>query len=151
MKDESDYSQDEIMEILGGTKFFDIFSLFEKKRFAGHPGVLVRFRPGVKIITEGELGDCFYVLLSGNVDVVMQHAELSNLGGDGELFGEMAFFTGTQRSTSVVAADDVLVFRIDQALMKRLGCETREKIKDQCIQRMAARIDHINKRLRVRM
>ena len=150
MKDGSDYSQDEIMEILNDTKFFDTFSLFEKKRFAGHPGVLVHFKPGVKIITEGEIGDCFYVLISGNVDIVKQHAELSNLG-DGELFGEMAFFTGSERSTSVLATDDVLVFRIDQALMKRLGCETREKIKDHCIHRMADRIDHINRRLRVRM
>ena len=143
-------SPEERIATLNKVDFFEPFTMYEMRRFAGVPDGIVSYKPGVKIIEEGEADNCFYVLISGAVAIVKQNAELSALGA-GELFGEMAFLANTVRSTSVVTTDDVTVFRINQELMQRLGCETREKIKDQCILKMVERIDQLNRRLRVRM
>jgi CRP-like cAMP-binding protein len=146
----SGYSQDQIVDMMKMIPFFDPFSLYEKKRMASFQGGFVTYGPGTQIIIEGKKDTCFYILLTGKVATVKQGAEL-NYMEKGEVFGEMAFFANTIRSTTVVAHDSVFLFRLDQDSLQRLGCEIREKIKDQCILKMINRIGKLTERLRVRM
>ncbi len=89
---------------------------------------LVRFKRDDVIIREGDLGDCFYIIKSGRVRVETHPEEvdhpivLARLE-DGDYFGEMALITGEPRSASVIAEDEVELWRLlksdfDQLIMR---------------------------------
>ncbi len=73
---------------------------------------------GERIIVEGEPGSSFFVIDTGEVEV------LKNMSGslrpiarlhEGQFFGEMALLTGADRAATVVAATDADMFAIDKA------------------------------------
>lgn len=136
-----------LLQRLDKTSFFEHFTTFEKKRLVGYEKHFQIIRKNVTFIVEGKAGDCLYVLLSGQVRLVKQQMDLGDMT-DGEVLGEMAFLANTQRTSSVMAVEDVLVFRIDQPLMKKLSSTLREKIKDQCIARLLERLDVTERRLK---
>ena len=77
------------------------------------------------IIRQGEVGDSFYVIRSGNVRVVREvddaaPTHLAELGPN-EGFGEMALLTDEPRSAMVVAKTDVEVWPSFQRSLRRLA------------------------------
>lgn len=69
------------------------------------------FEPGDFIIRQGDVGDQFYVIISGQVEVIRelpdgQHVSLAQLG-KGEYFGESSLLTGRRRNASVQAISQV--------------------------------------------
>ncbi len=77
----------------------------------------VHFAPGETIIREGDLGDCFYIIQSGKVRIEtqieeMQHPVILARLEAGDYFGEMALITGEPRSATVVAEEDVTLWRL---------------------------------------
>ncbi|MFC1986580.1 cyclic nucleotide-binding domain-containing protein [Chloroflexota bacterium] len=74
------------------------------------------------IIREGELGDCMYVIQSGQVKVTVtqdnKEVSLSVLG-QGDVFGEMALFQQQPRSATIRAIGDVRVLTIDKRIFLR--------------------------------
>jgi serine/threonine protein kinase len=75
-----------------------------------------RISAKTEIIQEGDVGDRFYILTQGEVEVTRGHKHLSILK-PGDCFGEMLYFseTSTKRTTSITALTDVVVVEI-QAL-----------------------------------
>ena len=71
------------------------------------------------IISEGEVGDCLYIIRSGKVKVIAEIGEhkeeivLSYLGA-GDYFGEMAIITGDPRSATVQAEEDTNLWQLDK-------------------------------------
>lgn len=84
------------------------------------------FAPGEAIIREGEVGDKFYIIASGVVDVTgekdgkpFEDVTLST----GDFFGEVALLTGAPRNATVLAREPVEAFTLakehfDQALRR---------------------------------
>jgi len=76
---------------------------------------------GEIIISEGEVGDCLYIIRSGQVKVVVnsdneQEDEIVlSFLSDGDYFGEMALITGEPRSATVVAESDVELWQLDKS------------------------------------
>jgi eukaryotic-like serine/threonine-protein kinase len=70
------------------------------------------FRPSEAIVTEGEAGDTAYIIESGSCDVFRnidgQRTLVRRLAA-GDVFGEMAVFSGGVRTATVVAVDEVTV------------------------------------------
>lgn len=68
------------------------------------------YEPGEKITTEGEIGACFYAILSGTVNITVND---SNSGkeifmaatGAGDFFGEAGIFSDIKRTANVIAVD----------------------------------------------
>lgn len=141
---------DSLFDVLNKIPFFKNFSTQEKRDLSIRKSNFLRFKPGAKIIQEGDLDSSFYILLLGSVIVKKQGVEILYMDA-GEFFGEMAFLGDTARTSSVVAQDPVIVLCIDKKLLYTLSCETREKIKDQCIIKLIERVDKLTERLRVRM
>ena len=73
----------------------------------------VTYHEGQEIFQKGEIGNCMYVIYSGEVGI-MDHEVLLATFGKGDIFGELALLDAEPRSATVVAKSDILLFRIDQ-------------------------------------
>ena len=65
----------------------------------------VQVSAGSKVIREGEHGEEFFIVLSGEVSVSCQGMEVATLG-DGDFFGELALFDPAPRDATVTALSD---------------------------------------------
>jgi CRP-like cAMP-binding protein/di/tricarboxylate transporter len=72
------------------------------------------FRPGDVIVREGDPGDSFYVIKSGEAGVTVGAETFDALLRPGECFGEMALLGDTPRTASVVARTEVTVWRLSR-------------------------------------
>ena len=76
------------------------------------------YSPGTVIISQGDIGDKFYVINSGSVEVRRQpegSTEETVVGelGQGEYFGEIALLMNVPRTASVIAKTDVELLSLD--------------------------------------
>lgn len=86
-------------------------------------GVLGRlYRDGDVIVRKGDVGECMYVVLDGQVEVFQasegREVRLALLG-EGDVFGEMALFENEVRSASARALGDVRLLTVDKATFLR--------------------------------
>lgn len=89
-------------------------------------GVWQEFEPRAHIISEGDMDDSFYVIVSGEVVVRKGSKNLQTLG-QGDCFGEMGFISRAGRSASIIAKDRVSVLRVRASLIDRasINCQLR--------------------------
>ena len=97
-----------------------LFSEMDDQEVAEIRAILVemKFKPGQTIIREGELGDLFYVITSGEVQVTIRDAGgedvvLQELGPGG-FFGELSMLTREPRQARVRAIDNVTVLALER-------------------------------------
>ena len=84
------------------------------------------YKGGDDIIVEGELDDCFYILIKGNVNVIKNKKVIRNLSM-GDCFGEMGYLAKTKRTASIVAVDDTSLLKINSTVISQvsLNCQVR--------------------------
>jgi MFS family permease len=68
---------------------------------------------GAQVISQGDEGDCIYLVAEGRLMVETEGRVLSYVGPC-ELFGEMALLSNAPRNASVVAVQDSRVYRLDR-------------------------------------
>ena len=76
------------------------------------------YEKGEKIITQGEVGDSLYAVVSGSVDVFVKDKNnkdipISHINA-GEIFGESAIFLANKRTASVICAGNTIVMKISR-------------------------------------
>jgi putative peptide zinc metalloprotease protein len=76
-------------------------------------GAWVNMAPGEHIIEQGEIGDAFYAIRSGQVDVFEKGARTRTMG-PGSAFGEIALLLDVPRTATVIARTPVRCFRLDR-------------------------------------
>ena len=80
------------------------------------------YKDGEAIIEQGLAGECFYVVQSGQVEVIQStdHGEqhLAYLSA-GDFFGEMAIFEKEVRSATIRASGEVRVLKVDKKTLFR--------------------------------
>lgn len=81
------------------------------------------FSPGEEIITQGDVGDCMYLLKLGEVDVLVDDCKVASLPS-GTMFGEMAVLSthalATKRTASIRATAMCLCYTIDRPQLLRV-------------------------------
>ena len=74
-------------------------------------GQWVNIPPGETIVEEGEIGDAFYAIGSGHVEV-LEHGSRVRTMDSGDHFGEIALLLDTPRTATVRATTPVRAFRL---------------------------------------
>ena len=71
------------------------------------------FKPGFEVISEGELGDCAYIIETGRLEVSKINEEDNKqiLGQlkENDIFGELGLIDGLPRSATVTALEDCTI------------------------------------------
>jgi NADH:quinone reductase (non-electrogenic) len=79
----------------------------------------VHYEAGDVIFEQGDVGDCMFVVRSGQVEVVRDGQRIALLG-EGEFFGEAALLSGDPRSAAVRAVQASNLLSISKADFKKL-------------------------------
>lgn len=74
---------------------------------------------GVSAVRQGDLGDCLYVIASGEFDVFVNDRKVA-VRGKGTMFGELALMYNSPRAATVRANQDSVVWMIDRFTFRRI-------------------------------
>ena len=80
------------------------------------------YMPGQKIVTQGEVGDCMFVIQEGKAQVLREENGAETVVDTmraGDIFGEMAILEHTVRSATVRAETPVRALTIDRRTFLR--------------------------------
>lgn len=100
-----DFTSNELAEILNSTQWF-------------------RYKARATIITEGDIEDCFYIIVAGEVVVKKQDKALATRK-QGDCFGEMAYRGKTKRTATVEAVTDSVLIRIKASVIDNASVNTQ--------------------------
>lgn len=74
------------------------------------------FEDKKKIFTQGEIGNTFYLVVSGEVRILVENTEVARLG-PGQVFGEMAILEEAPRNATAVVSGPTLLFSISRSIL----------------------------------
>jgi CRP-like cAMP-binding protein/Zn-dependent protease len=89
-------------------------------------GRWVNLPPGVPVFEQGDPGDAFYAIRSGQVEV-FEDEELVRTLGPGDYFGEIALLLDIPRTASVMARTAVRAYRLEREGFANLVAESFKK------------------------
>jgi serine/threonine-protein kinase len=107
----------DVVDYVHSVPFFEGFSKEDLREILKASNIL-KVPRGKTIVSEGEIDDCFYVILSGRASVAKNKATIAMIGR-GECFGEMASLSGQVRTASVVAETTCILIKISSTLLDR--------------------------------
>jgi CRP/FNR family transcriptional regulator, cyclic AMP receptor protein len=106
---------DEDARILAGSPLLRELSEQDAETFRPHTHVVLLPR-GERLFDEGDLGDCLYLVISGKVKLTRTAPDgresLVSVHGPGDMFGELAMFDPTYRTSTAVAITDARLAQI---------------------------------------
>lgn len=109
-------SLNEAVEVMHEIPMFRNVDAKRLKIFA-FMGQTLTYRAGERLFEKGEEGDAAYVIISGEVDVLVPtpSGEISvAVLGAKQIFGEMAVLCDQPRTTAIAAKSDLQVLRLDR-------------------------------------
>jgi len=86
----------------------------------------IRYDADSTIITEGEIEDCFYIIITGRVRVLKQGKTLTLLD-QGECFGEMAYLGKTRRTATIEALSDTILMKLNSSVIDQTSISTQHR------------------------
>ena len=99
-----------------------------------------RYAAGDRIVTQGEVGEAFYVIAEGTVAVTVDEVPRRELGA-GDFFGEIALLHDVPRTATVTAVDAVDTLVVDrEQFLDSIGAHARSTVVAEAVasSRMAA-------------
>lgn len=114
---------------------------------------VIEYQPGEVLFNEGDIGDAWFALYRGKVDVIKstetEDKEIYPLE-QGACFGEIAILDGEPRSATIRAVDQSTVFRISRTAFEELleqDCAAASKLLRQMAVMLARRARLTTERL----
>lgn len=74
----------------------------------------ITFSPGQVIFREGDAGDVLYVVIDGQVDVIVHDHLIASINGPGGIVGEMALIDAGPRSATAIAKTECTLVPLDK-------------------------------------
>ncbi|MDX9972862.1 MAG: cyclic nucleotide-binding domain-containing protein [FCB group bacterium] len=84
-----------------------------------HKGMTMRAERGQTIFHKGTTGNTMYIILGGSVALFDGKKQLATLRV-GDMFGEMALINNEPRSASALAAEETMLFALDETTFHKL-------------------------------
>lgn len=106
---------------------------------------LKEYNEGETIILEGDQSTEIYELLSGEAEAIQGDKTVGKIN-EGEIFGEVSFFTGEPRNASVKATETCMVRIINQSNFAEM-MKTNPNFAKSISRTLAKRFSDVNKRL----
>jgi putative ABC transport system ATP-binding protein len=106
-----------ICEMLSKINFFASLKTAELSQVAERMAPR-RFKAGDVLIRQGDIGDQFFLLREGEVDVLIRDGGSEKavaILGAGKYFGERALITGEVRNATVIGKGDGKAYALDKA------------------------------------
>jgi len=100
------------LAVLMGVTFFTSLPGQALERLAAAL-IPISVRPGTEIIRQGDVGDRFYIIAGGTVQVSIDGVPVRTMG-EGESFGEIALLRDVRRTASVAALTPVELLALDR-------------------------------------
>jgi putative peptide zinc metalloprotease protein len=116
---------DRLIENRGFLIKLPLFAEFAPAQVAMAASRLVpeRYQPGQPVIVQGEIGDSFFIIKEGRLDVLVdkesKKTKVAELG-PGEYFGEIALLLDVPRTADVVSRTECLILRLHKEDFKSL-------------------------------
>jgi predicted MFS family arabinose efflux permease len=114
------------MELLRGVPMFRLLPLTVLEQVAGDVTPM-EFRAGAPIITQGEVGDRFYVLVEGAAQATIDGRAVSHMRS-GDSFGEIALLRDVPRTATVTAETDAVAFAIERETFREAVTGDRQSL-----------------------
>lgn len=101
----------------------DIFlprDITQVRIFKKDPVTQEHFQPGQMVFNSGDFGDKVYVVVSGEVEVVVEGGKVVATLGEGEVFGEIALISDKSRTAQIRAKTPLDVISVSRQAFKTL-------------------------------
>lgn len=105
----------DVVDFVHNLKFFRTFSEDQVKEVVSLSQI-IKIDKGRAIISEKEIDDTFYIVMSGQAKVKKDGKDLASLG-TGDCLGEMALIAGQRRVADVIADTDCILLKIGSAVL----------------------------------
>jgi small-conductance mechanosensitive channel len=120
---QQDAQQGTIQAAIKGAALFQDLSAGDITALAEESS-LERFASGERLIKEGDIGDCFYIIVEGRCSVMVNSKDgrlvpVATLE-KGSVVGEMSLLSGNPRQASVFASSDLVLVRISKDALGHL-------------------------------
>jgi len=106
---------------------------------------LVKIRQGKVVVSEGDIDDAFFIILSGRAAVKKNGRFIAEISR-GECFGEMSYLGGQTRAATVVAASDCIMMRISATILERSSESVQLQFMKQFAITLLTRLDRSNQK-----
>jgi serine/threonine-protein kinase len=105
----------DVVDFVHHLKFFQSFSEDQVKEIVSLSHI-IKVEKGKIIVSQGEIDDTFYIIMSGDAKVKISNEEIASIG-TGDCLGEMALIGGQTRVADVVADTDCILLKISSSLL----------------------------------
>ena len=108
---------DDVIDYIHNVSFFRNFT---KEQVQGimEAANVIRVTKETVMVSEGEIDDSFYIILSGRAVVRKDNIDIAIIER-GECFGEMAYLSGDSRTATVIAETDCILLKISAMLLDK--------------------------------
>ncbi len=94
---------------------------------------------GDQVISEGDHGDSFFIVVSGKARVTKGEQGIGTLA-PGDCFGEMAYFAKTKRSASIVADTDLSLLKVHAHLIAQASADCHHRLHEVFLKTLIERL-----------
>jgi serine/threonine-protein kinase len=108
---------EDVLSYVHNVQFFKSFTKEQVQEIMDAADV-VKVSKGTVMVTEGEIDDSFFIILSGTAAVQKNDTIIASIGR-GECFGEMAYLSGESRTATVMADTDCIILKISAMLLDK--------------------------------
>jgi len=108
---------EDVIDYTHNIQFFSNFTKAQVKEILDAANV-IKAPKETAIVTEGDIDDSFFIILSGQASVRKNNKQIAIIGR-GECFGEMAYLSGDPRTATVTTDTDSIILKISAMLLDK--------------------------------
>jgi serine/threonine-protein kinase len=108
---------EDLADYINNVPFFENFTKEQVQEIMNASQVL-KVKKGQVVLTEGEIDDSFFIILSGSVAVKRTEKNIATIKR-GDCFGEMAYLQGQSRMATILAETDCILLKINGTLLDK--------------------------------